>query len=73
MTSSLDPLLVRARLAGLRSRYVPESVDSAHARLALERPTEATAFDQAAARALAELRALCDLAEYLHRGRRRVS
>lgn len=73
MTNSLEPLLVRARLAELRSLYVPESVDSARARLARERPNDATPFELGAARALAELRALCELADYLHRARRRVS
>lgn len=55
-----------ARLAALRALYVPEDVAAARARLAEDRPAPVERFDEAAARRLRELRALCELAAYLH-------
>jgi hypothetical protein len=67
MTSSLDPRVVARRLAGLRLRYVPESLDDARARLERERPIKSASFAEAAQQRLAELRALCELATHLQR------
>ena len=61
---------VARRLDLLRRLYVPESDGEARARLARERPLAIRAFDVAAAARLEELRALCELASYLQRGRR---
>jgi hypothetical protein len=69
MTGDLDPRDVAARLSDLRSRYVAESVSDARARLAREQPRPQEPFEQVAARSLAELRALCELARVLHRAR----
>lgn len=66
MRVELDPGDVTRRLEELRSLYVAESVDAARTRLAAERPLVGEPFDQAVARSLAELRALCELANYLH-------
>jgi len=63
---SLDPHLVAARLAELRSRYAAETIDEAQARLEAERPRSQGAFAELVAARLAELRALCELARYLH-------
>jgi hypothetical protein len=60
---------VRARLDALRALYVPETIDEARARLARERPRDATPFDMRVARSLAELRALCELTRALQRPR----
>jgi len=53
------------RLAELRRLYVPEPTDEAQRRLDRERPRGKESFDQAIARRLRELRALCDLANHL--------
>jgi hypothetical protein len=71
MTADLTAAAVASRLEQLRRLYVPESIEAARERLALERPVRAEPFALAVARALAELRALCDLARHLHAGRRR--
>jgi hypothetical protein len=68
MSRDLDPSKVAHRLAGLRAGYVAEDVDEGRRRLALERPSGDESFAQGAARRLAELRALCELADHLHRG-----
>jgi hypothetical protein len=57
---------VAARLAELRARYVPERLEDAVRRLARERPSVREPFERRAARALGELRALCELARHLH-------
>ena len=57
------------RLRVLRSLYVPERDEEARRRLARERPRIWESFDVAAAGRLRELRALCDLANHLHRAR----
>lgn len=66
----MDPELraadVAERLAALRACYVPESDEEARRRLARERPTAPEPFDRAVARRLGELRALCELTNYLH-------
>jgi hypothetical protein len=69
MTRDLDPRSVAVRLSDLRTRYVPESVADARARLAREQPRPHDTFEQRAARSLVELRALCELARALHRAR----
>jgi hypothetical protein len=61
---------VRSRLAALRERYVPETVAEARQRLAAERPArEPTPTARSVARALEELRALCELSAVLQRRR----
>ncbi len=70
MKAELDVAEVAARLSELRALCVPEGVPEARERLARERPTEAEAFEVKAARALEELRALCELANALHAGAR---
>jgi hypothetical protein len=67
MRHELDPRLVSLRLAALRSLYVPERDDEARRRIERERPTRREPFERAVARRLAELRALCALADYLQR------
>ena len=67
MRPELDPEQLARRLEALRSIYVPETLDEAHARLAREQPRDATPFDLRVARRLAELRALCELTRALHK------
>lgn len=69
MRDELDPRLVVERLSRLRALYVPEHVDDARARLAREQPRPQESLEQVAARSLAELRALCELARVLHAAR----
>ena len=69
MRRELDPQQLATRLEALRSSYVPETLEEAHARLAREQPRDTMPFDQRVARRLAELRALCELARALHRDR----
>ncbi len=71
MRRELDPTAVARRLNELRSRYHPEHVDAGRRRLAHERPARTESLAETAARGLAELRALCDLADHLHRARPR--
>ena len=61
---------VAQRLQVLRRLYVPESDTDARARLKRERPPGNVPFEVAAAARLRELRALCELANYLHLARR---
>jgi hypothetical protein len=68
-TCSVDPGLVAQRLAELRQLYVAETIDEARLRLARERPRDRADFALSVARALEELRALCELARYLHDAR----
>lgn len=68
MRSDLSPGAVARRLADLRRSYEPETLESARPRLEAKRPAET--FDEAAARRLEELRALCELTERLHARRR---
>ena len=70
MIRELDPRDVAARLSDLRRSYIAESVSDARARLAREQPRPEQPFAQRAARSLAELRALCELARVLHGVRR---
>jgi hypothetical protein len=58
---------VEARLAKLKELAVIERDDEARARLARERPETNEPFPLAVQRRLHELRALCELASYLHR------
>ena len=71
MTAELTAAAVASRLEELRRLYVPERIEAARERLARERPVHAEPFALAVARSLAELRALCELAQHLHAGRRR--
>jgi hypothetical protein len=65
----LSARTVAARLAWLRDSYVPD--DAIAARLRLEDPAgrRSEPFARAVARRLAELRALCELADHLHAAR----
>ena len=65
MKADLDAGSVAARLAELRAVYAPERVAVAQERLACERPADPETFEARAARSLAELRALCELARHL--------
>ena len=67
MSRKLEPKAVAARLAVLRTSYVAETVQEARARLADERPARHETLEQRATRCLGELRALDELARYLHR------
>lgn len=67
----MNPATVATRLAILRDLYVPETIDEARARLARERPPDASTFGERVARNLDELRALDDLARHLRRARAR--
>lgn len=69
MRDELDPRVVAERLSQLRALYVPERVDDARDRLAREQPGSRETLEQVAARSLAELRALCELARVLHAAR----
>lgn len=69
MKGDLDPTMVAANLAELRAIYVPEHVAAARFRLDAEYPKQRETFEQRAGRSLRELRALCELAGYLRRGR----
>ena len=60
--AELWPETVAARLAVLRALYIREPLALAITRLEHERPQVADPFAVRAARALAELRALCELA-----------
>jgi len=57
------------RLQALRRLYVAERDDAARRRLAQERPRPQPSFAAAVAGRLHELRALCALADHLHRNR----
>ncbi len=61
------PQGVAERLSRLGTLYVPERDSDARSRLAAETPTSNASFAIAVARRLAELRALCDLANHLRR------
>lgn len=63
--ADLRPEDVAARLATLRALYVPESVDEARARLEREQPERRETFDEAVARRLRELRAICELVRHV--------
>lgn len=65
----LDADRVALRLMALRSLYVPERDDEARRRIERERPTRREPFERAVTRRLAELRALCALAGYVHNAR----
>ena len=56
---------VAARLEALRALYVPESVDEARARLEREQPRRRESFDEAVARRLRELSAICELVRHV--------
>jgi hypothetical protein len=60
---------VAERLEGLRATYVPEGDANAGRRPAAQPDAAAEAFAAGVARRLEELRALCDLAQHLHRRR----
>jgi hypothetical protein len=63
------PAGVAERLERLRAIYVPESDTEARRRLESDARASVEPFAVAVARRLEELRALSDLASYLHRGR----
>lgn len=63
------PAGVAERLGRLRALYVPETDAEARLRLESEARGSSEPFAAAVARRLEELRALSDLATYLHRGR----
>lgn len=63
--SGAPPPGVAERLSQLGRLYVPERDPEARRRLENERPASAEPFPTAVARRLAELRALCDLADHL--------
>ena len=65
MKNDLRPEVVAARLAALRAIASLESPADAQARMA--RPPRVETFEDAVARRLSELRALCDLTARLHR------
>ncbi|MDB4962605.1 MAG: hypothetical protein JWP01_2604 [Myxococcales bacterium] len=67
MKRELDPRGVAARLGELRLLHVPELVEEARVRLQRERPRRVESLEQAVSRRLNELRALAELARYLHR------
>jgi hypothetical protein len=69
MRRELDPAAVAERLSQLRALYIPEGIEEARARLAREQPRAHESLAQVAARSLAELRALCELARVLHMAR----
>ncbi len=60
---------VAGRLERLRSLYVPENLDAARARLERDAAAASQTFEEKVAARLHELRALYDLATYLHRAR----
>jgi hypothetical protein len=65
--TDLSPLEVAARLERLRQLYVPESEAEARQRMEdLAGLTRERSFSEAVARRLAELRALCELTDWLH-------
>lgn len=63
------PAGVAERLAKLRVLYVPEGAAQARRRLADPGPAQPDLSAASVSRRLAELRALCELAGYLHRPR----
>lgn len=63
--AELRPEDVAARLAELRALYVPETVEEARLRLERERPKLEEPFEQAVARRLRELRAICELVRHV--------
>jgi hypothetical protein len=65
MRRELDPRDVARRLATLASLYEPETVEQGRARMRADLTAPDT-FASAVARRLDELRALDDLARYLH-------
>lgn len=69
MKRELDPSAVEARLAELAALYVPETIEEGQRRLERERPRVEEPFEQAVERRLEELRALDELARYLHQRR----
>lgn len=71
MRRELTPQLAAQRLEVLRALHVTERDEDARQRLERERPVCVEPFERAVARRLEELRALCNLAAHLHRGRLR--
>ncbi|HLT38436.1 MAG TPA: hypothetical protein VK034_19250 [Enhygromyxa sp.] len=69
----MSPAAVQARLDRLRELYVPEDLETARRRLEAERPALRETFNEAAARRLEELRALCELTQVLHAAPKRPS
>ncbi|MBX3191990.1 MAG: hypothetical protein KF819_33675 [Labilithrix sp.] len=69
MARDLSPALVAMRLGELRASYVAETAEEARGRLDREGDVERRKepLARAAARRLAELHALCELSDYLHR------
>lgn len=65
MKSDLSPSAVAQRLEALRALYRPETALDGRRRLAAEAKQDVP-FATAVARRLEELRALCELTDYLH-------
>jgi len=60
---------VAQRLIALRHLYVPETAAEASARLHAEKPPITEPFEVGVDRRLRELRALCELANHLHKAK----
>ena len=73
MSRDLSAAAVARRLERLRAIYLPETEAEARRRLAGGPRPESIPFAVAVERRLAELRALCELTTYLHRGQSDVS
>lgn len=71
--ADMSPAAIRRRLERLRELYVAEELDAARRRLDGDRPTPRETFNEAAARRLEELRALCELAQVLRAAPQRPS
>lgn len=70
MAHDLSPDAVAARLDTLRRSWIPEDERSVRSRFdPPQASTPAPAFEQAVALRLAELRALLELTDHLHRAR----
>jgi hypothetical protein len=70
MATDMSPAAVAKRLERLRAMWTPD--DQASARARLEDPAgfpRSRTFAQAVALRLSDLRELCELTAYLHRGR----
>jgi hypothetical protein len=71
--ADLSPEAVQRRLQQLAELYVPEDLETARQRLESDRPKPRETFNEAAARRLEELRALCELTQVLQAAPRRPS
>jgi hypothetical protein len=71
--AELSPAAVQRRLERLRELYVPEELEAARRRLDGEQSASRETFNEAAARRLEELRALCELTQVLRAAPKRSS